>query len=472
MRKLKFFIQLGLMCAVVSAVPVFSFSFSCPGGQCAVPFVGRYAVPGANSESFRTAVSSEFRTEFAAPHPSVVRILVENAKTRNYGTGTWIQLSQKRCAVLTCAHLFETNHPVRISVFFPNQPALDVRIQAIDRTWDVALLQMGSGTGSFSFPRPLHLTETAPRPGDFIRSCGYGPDGKTLWMLSTVRGYCRLETQMSARTLVLNGTARSGDSGAPMMQLDGSVAGVLWGTDGHSVYGTWSGQILKIFETAFQEELRDLPAIHMQEMHGNGGGWSARKESMRNGPRTPSNDRGADTEWFPEKETDRDADADGGELRRSQEEQTEKNAPQVFGMEDRIVRKDPQVGPLRKFGSGTETESAWDRVGSQKQSRGSRLCPQVPEEKACPRFRDRWGVERHSAEDFEDFGKSKMPEKKKENSVPEPQSGKNPEWKDRGWRLPFVGRSLFLLSILGNFVFAGLLLSVWKKRSAAASERP
>ncbi len=459
------------MCAVVSTVPAFSFSFSCPGGQCTVPFVGRYAVPGADSESFRTAVSSEFRTEFAAPHPSVVRILVENAKTRNYGTGTWIQLSQKRCAVLTCAHLFETNHPVRISVFFPNQPALDVQIQAIDRTWDVALLQMGSGTGSFSFPRPLHLTETAPRPGDFIRSCGYGPDGKTLWMLGTVRGYCRFETQMPAQTLVLAGKARSGDSGAPMMKLDGSVAGVLWGTDGHSVYGTWSGQILKVFETAFQEELRDLPAIHTPEIHGNGSDWSARKESVRKRTRPSSDGRGADAEWIPEKETGRNADADGGKLRRSQEEQTEKNDPQVFGMEDRIVRKDPQAGPLRKFRSRAETETAWDLVGSRKPGRESRLSPQVSEEDACPRFRDRWGVGRHSAEDFEDFGKSKMPEKKKENSVPEPRSGKNPEWKDDGWRLTFVGRSLFLLSLFGNFMFAGLLLAALRKRSAAVSER-
>lgn len=256
-------------------VPIALFSSSCPGGRCGLRPQTSASVTSAGSISAGTPVSSPaFRTEPAPPHPAVARILVENAQTRNYGTGTWIRLSQNRSAILTCAHLFETDHPERIAVCFPNHSAFSARIQAIDRSWDVALLQTSAGasafpnameqpdspassassvTGSTSFPQPVFVAQAPPVPGDYLRVCGYGPDGQSLWILGTVRGYCRLAQVSGAHTLVMTGNARHGDSGAPIFTLDGTLAGVLWGTDGQSLYGTWSGQIRTVFWTAFQE---------------------------------------------------------------------------------------------------------------------------------------------------------------------------------------------------------------------------
>ncbi len=232
--------------------PLILFPFNCPDGHCPLApnssWSSNSSAPHAASE--KQTGDSLFRTEFAAPHPAVARICVENARTRNYGTGTWIRISKEQCAVLTCAHLFETNSPERIAVSFPNHFSFNARIQAIDRDWDVALLQSAVGTDSSfsSFPAPLILTLRPPKPDEYARLCGYGADGRSLWMLGAVRGYCRLNAVSGAHTLVVAGFARQGDSGAPIMTLEGDLAGVLWGTDGQSLYGTWSGQIQKVLK--------------------------------------------------------------------------------------------------------------------------------------------------------------------------------------------------------------------------------
>lgn len=236
--------------------PLLLFPFNCPDGHCSLaPNSSWSSVSSAPSDSSGKQTSAAlFHAEYASPHPAVARICVENAQTRNYGTGTWIRISKDQCAILTCAHLFETNSPERIAVSFPNHFSFNARIQAINRDWDVALLQSAVGTDSSfsnSFPTPIILTLKPPKPEEYVRVCGYGSDGRSLWILGVVRGYCRLSTVSGAHTLVVSGTARQGDSGAPILTLDGNLAGVLWGTDGQSLYGTWSGQIMKILAIDF-----------------------------------------------------------------------------------------------------------------------------------------------------------------------------------------------------------------------------
>lgn len=259
---------------------------SCPGGRCAL--APSFSSPNSFSAiqaagtrpAAETSPAMNYRAEYASPHPAVVRILVENAQTRNLGTGTWVQISEGRCAVLTCAHLFETDTPDRVAVNFPDQPAFSARIQAIDRKWDVALLQAAAGLPP-TLPKPVILRTSAPIQGEYLRMCGLGPDGRSLWVLGTALGYCRIKSAESinsggingndgmrndgAHTLVVTGNARQGDSGAPLFALDGTLAAVLWGTDGAYIYGTWCGQIRTIFETAFREKIPVPPASNQAE---------------------------------------------------------------------------------------------------------------------------------------------------------------------------------------------------------------
>ncbi len=264
----------------------------CPGGRCSRS--DSSSLNSLNSWSSASSASSarnhsipqpqqpNYRTQYAAPHAAVARILVENAQTQIFGTGTWIQLSEGRCVVLTCAHLFETDYPEHVAVNFPNQPAFDAKIQAIDRRWDLALLQ-AAAEFPLSLPKPVTLSTSAPREGEMLRVCGLGPDGTSLWILGTTLGYCRLNTVSGNHTLVMTGNARQGDSGSPILRLDGTLAAVLWGTDGNFLYGTWSGQIRTVFETAFREnwdEKRDEMRVERDE-----------KRAERDEMRTPQEEK-------------------------------------------------------------------------------------------------------------------------------------------------------------------------------------
>ncbi|MCR5163402.1 MAG: serine protease [Thermoguttaceae bacterium] len=179
---------------------------------------------------------------------------MEAGNVQYYGTGTWIQLNADRNAVLTCAHLFVPGRSERITVYFPNLPPLPVRIQALNREWDAALLTADAGVSFEStLPQAVLLATSPPQQGDHLRFCGYGPTGSFLWNLGTLRGYCRLPRAVGCYTMVLTGKARMGDSGGPIFTLDGLLAGVLWGTDDQSVYGTWAGKIRQIFDAEFQK---------------------------------------------------------------------------------------------------------------------------------------------------------------------------------------------------------------------------
>jgi len=236
------FLRTTVILTMLTISPVVLFSSSlCPGGRCGL-------FPAQSS----SAPALDFRSEIAAPHPAMVRILVETGAFQNYGTGTWIQLNPSQKAILTCAHLFGTTQPENIVVYFPNQSPLSAQLQAIDQEWDVALLSADAGDDSIHFPEPVHLTQNPPKPGDYLRFSGYGPTGTCLWNLGTLRGYCRLPRVTGCSTMVLNGKARMGDSGGPIFTLDDQLAGVLWGTDDHCVYGTWAGKIRQIFDEEFQ----------------------------------------------------------------------------------------------------------------------------------------------------------------------------------------------------------------------------
>lgn len=231
----------GLTALTIS--PAVLFPSICPGGRgCLFP------------PQSPTVPATDFRSESAEPLPTVVRILVEAGSVQYYGTGTWIQLNADRNAVLTCAHLFVPGRFERITVYFPNLPPLPVRLQALNREWDAALLTADAGASSNpALPQGVLLATNPPQQGDHLRFCGYGPTGSFLWNVGSLRGYCRLPRAPGCCTMVLTGTARMGDSGGPILTLDGQLAGVLWGTDERSVYGTWAGKIRQIFDAEFQE---------------------------------------------------------------------------------------------------------------------------------------------------------------------------------------------------------------------------
>lgn len=177
----------------------------------------------------------------------MVRVVVENEQTRSYGSGTWVCDEADRRFILTCAHLFDKGNPVRVSVYFPDSFSFDVQLLAIDRIWDLAILNPERPQD-----RPaVSVAENYARPGDPICFGGYGKTGQYRQVCGRVVGYCQVSGTETKETMLVTGEARQGDSGGPMFDQNGRLAGVLWGTDGQNVCGTYQGRIRRFMESSF-----------------------------------------------------------------------------------------------------------------------------------------------------------------------------------------------------------------------------
>ncbi|MGD9126614.1 MAG: serine protease [Planctomycetia bacterium] len=201
---------------------------TCPNGQCLIPFE---ASPG-----FRTL----------PPSPAVVRVINRSSQSSSLGSGTVIKNEKERSIVLTCAHLFSEGVG-NVQIRFSSGKSVSAKLVAIDRKWDLAALTIPPTT-----VRPPPIAAQAPRQGDRLSSCGYGPNGTFQVNRGTLRGYVRASGTKSFETLEMTGAARQGDSGGPILNQMGELVAVLWGSDGRTVGGTYCGRICRFLAPLLQ----------------------------------------------------------------------------------------------------------------------------------------------------------------------------------------------------------------------------
>ena len=169
---------------------------------------------------------------------AVVRIACRASGSQTvFGSGTLIDSTEDRALILTCAHLFE-NGSGAITVRFADGKTRSARIRSIDRTWDLAVLQIGP------VPiRPVSISALAPVPGEPLTGGGYGPDGRFRSIEGRACGYAQIQGSNAHETLEMTGAARQGDSGGPIFNRQGELVAVLWGSNRTTVTGTYCGRI-------------------------------------------------------------------------------------------------------------------------------------------------------------------------------------------------------------------------------------
>ncbi len=182
---------------------------------------------------------------------AVVRVVHATGNEQWYGTGTLVHKDDRQGIILTCAHLFreKTGH---VSVVFPDGTRYRAKVLAIDPLWDLAALQIAAPSAA-----PVAIAADPPRPGDLLRSCGYGPDGRYRSQQGEMLGYVRPTSNQTYETLQLSGAARDGDSGGPVFNLRGELAAVLWGTDGRTIGATYCGRVRKFLASVLDRVLPD-----------------------------------------------------------------------------------------------------------------------------------------------------------------------------------------------------------------------
>ena len=163
-----------------------------------------------------------------AVNPAVGKVNVNCGNVSYHGTGTLVS----KDIVITNWHVVRDKG--QITVDFPNQTVKATLIKT-DRLWDLAALRVKVRI------KPIELGKQ-PRFGDVLTFIGCTSGEKTGRLL----GFSSPSFNAAAGIIELSVGAKNGDSGGPILNEKGELAGVIFGSiDGHA-RGTHVGWV-KIF---------------------------------------------------------------------------------------------------------------------------------------------------------------------------------------------------------------------------------
>ena len=164
------------------------------------------------------------------PRPAVVRVTAAVGRERHHGSGVLVQASGTMGLVLTNWHVVREGRDA-VSVRWASGTTTPARVQAVDSTWDLAALLVANPPAA-----PVPIAASPPRIGERLTIAGYGPHGAYLEQTGEVTMFAMPARVRLPQWVEMRGHARNGDSGGPMLNEAGHVAGVLFGAkDGRTV---------------------------------------------------------------------------------------------------------------------------------------------------------------------------------------------------------------------------------------------
>src|SRR5690606_10770202 len=166
------------------------------------------------------------------PHPAVARIIVPEVDGTAYGSGTLIDKRDQYGLVLTNWHVVEGASET-IEVQFPDGFRSQARALKVDSDWDLAALVIWKPNCE-----PVRLASRAPRAGDVLTIWGYGA-GDFGRATGRCTQYYSPQLDLPGELVELDVEARQGDSGGPILNGQGELAGVLFGAGRGTTLGSF-----------------------------------------------------------------------------------------------------------------------------------------------------------------------------------------------------------------------------------------
>lgn len=205
----------------------------------------------------RPAASSKKWDPATDPHPSIARIISFDKgdhRIHSFGSGTYLQDFGNYGVIITNWHVVRESAGL-VQVHFPNGFTSYAAIVTFDSVWDLAVLLLSKPPEEIP---TVKIATAAPRIGDPLWIAGYGGGkyrlvgGRCTKYLSPVEGY-------GAEFVDVAVDARKGDSGGPIFNRQGELAGVLFGSDNYNTAGSYCARVRKFLDLS-KPKFAKIPA--------------------------------------------------------------------------------------------------------------------------------------------------------------------------------------------------------------------
>lgn len=185
------------------------------------------------------------------PHPAIVRIISPERDGASYGSGSFVAANDTYGLVLTNWHVVR-DAVAPIWVAFPDGFRSAATVLKVDRDWDLAALAIWHPNVT-----PLPLATQAPQLGEWLTIAGYGSGS-----FRAISGPCTQYVSPGGNNpfemIELAASARNGDSGGPILNNRGEVAGVLFGSASGQTTGSYCGRV-RWFLSSVADDFQRLP---------------------------------------------------------------------------------------------------------------------------------------------------------------------------------------------------------------------
>jgi hypothetical protein len=152
----------------------------------------------------------------------------------------------------------------QITVLFPDGFRSGAYLLRIDRDWDLAALAIRRPNVS-----PIAISNIPPRPGEELTIAGYG-SGSYRAVTGRCTQYVSPGGNQPFEMIELSAPARNGDSGGPILNSRGELAGVLFGSSFGRTAGSYCGR-LRWFIGTIDGDFRRISAQAMLAQQSQGG---------------------------------------------------------------------------------------------------------------------------------------------------------------------------------------------------------
>lgn len=183
-------------------------------------------------------------------HPAVVRIIVPDRDSTSLGSGALVAVSQYHGLVVTNWHVVR-DAAGPITVAFPDGFRSPATLLRTDKDWDLAALAIWRPNVA-----PIPLAEAPPQLGEPLAIAGYG-DGPYRAIAGRCTQYVSPGGNLPYEMVELSAPARNGDSGGPIFNSRGELAGVLFGSARGETAGSYSGRV-RLFLTPVMNDFQRL----------------------------------------------------------------------------------------------------------------------------------------------------------------------------------------------------------------------